>query len=237
VVVSIDRHAELDLFGIGTTLREARERRGLTLANVERETCIRAANLAAIEEERFDDLPGDVYAAGFIRSYASLLELDGDRYAERFWELRHAASTPTLPPLLRRDTRRLPISRGALLAAVVAVLVAGLAIAAARRYGADAPAPAEPAATSAPVPHAPALALRATGGRTWVAVRLGSPGGKLLWAGTLHRDGKLRFGLGRPVWVGIGRPGRVAIVVGDRHVRVAPSMHRLLFSADGVRRG
>jgi hypothetical protein len=235
VVVSIDRHAELDLFGIGTTLREARERRGLTLANVERETCIRAANLAAIEEERFDDLPGDVYAAGFVRSYANLLELDGERYAGRFWELRHASSTPTVPPLLRRDGPRVPMPRSALLAAVVVILAAGIAIAAARRYGTDAPAR-PPAAASAPVPHAPALALRATGGRTWVAVRLGSAEGRLLWAGTLQRNGTLRFGLGRPVWVGIGRPGKVAIVVGDKHVRVAPSAHRLLFSADGVRR-
>jgi hypothetical protein len=79
--------------------------------------------------------------------------------------------------------------------------------------------------------------LRATGGRTWVAARLGSADGKLLWAGTLKRDGKLRFGLGRPVWVGAGHLGKLTIVVGKKHVRVAPSVHRLLFSANGVRRG
>lgn len=237
MVVSLDRHAELDLFGIGTTLREARERRGLALSDVERETCIRAANLAAIEEDRFDDLPGDVYAAGFVRSYANLLELDGDRYAERFWELRHSAPTaPSLPPLLRRDARRLPISRRALVAAVLVVLVAAVAFALARRDRSAEPAAEEPPA-AAPVPHAPPLVLRATGGLTWVAVRHGGADGKLLWSGTLKRDGMLSFGLGRPVWVGVGRAGRLTITLGKKQVRVAPGVHRLLFSADGVRRG
>ena len=236
MAVTVDRHAELDLFGIGTTLREARERQGLTLPDVERATCIRGVNLAAIEDERFDDLPGDVYAAGFVRSYANLLGLEGERYVERFWELRNAASAPTLPPLLRRDAPRVPVPRGALLAAVVVVLLAGIAIAVARYDRSDSAAPPAPEAAK-PVPNAPSLVLHATAGRTWVAARLGGPEGKLLWTGTLKRHGKLRFGLGRPVWVGVGHVGKLSIVVGDKHIRVAPSVHRLLFSADGVRRG
>ena len=42
---------------IGTSLREARERRGLEFADVERETRVRARYLRALEEERFDQLP------------------------------------------------------------------------------------------------------------------------------------------------------------------------------------
>ena len=132
MVVTVDRHAELDLFGIGTTLREARERRGLALADVERETCIRSANLAAIEDERFDDLPGDVYAAGFIRAYATLLDLDGERYAQRFRELRQAEVASTLPPLLRRDSARRGVPRSVLAAAVAVVVLGGIAIAVVR---------------------------------------------------------------------------------------------------------
>jgi len=45
------------VFEIGSRLREARERHGLELADVERETRIRARWLRALEEERFDLLP------------------------------------------------------------------------------------------------------------------------------------------------------------------------------------
>jgi cytoskeleton protein RodZ len=61
---------------LGDRLREAREARGLTLLQVEETTRIRRVFLQALEEERFGDLPGDVYARGFIRNYAQFLGLD-----------------------------------------------------------------------------------------------------------------------------------------------------------------
>lgn len=67
--------------GIGRTLREARSRRKIELAEVEAQTKIRARFLRAIENEEWDALPGDAYARSFIRTYASFLGLDGDRLA------------------------------------------------------------------------------------------------------------------------------------------------------------
>lgn len=63
---------------LGNQLREAREAAGLSLPDVEEATRIRRALLQALEEERFSDLPGDVYTKGFIRNYARFLGLDGD---------------------------------------------------------------------------------------------------------------------------------------------------------------
>ena len=63
---------------LGNQLREAREALGLSLPDVEEATRIRRALLQALEEERYDDLPGDVYTKGFIRNYARFLGLDGD---------------------------------------------------------------------------------------------------------------------------------------------------------------
>ena len=80
---------------IGATLRTAREQRGLSLDDVAEATKIRASQLAAIEEEAFEQLPGPTYARGFIRSYADLLGLDAQalvdefnaRFASAPWEL------------------------------------------------------------------------------------------------------------------------------------------------------
>jgi hypothetical protein len=65
--------------GVGTILREARNRRKVELSEVEAATRIRFRFLRAIEDEEWDVLPGGVYTRGFIRTYASFLGLDGDR--------------------------------------------------------------------------------------------------------------------------------------------------------------
>jgi len=61
---------------LGELLREARLRRALTLAEVERDTRINRDYLEALESERYELLPAPVYARGFLRSYARHLGLD-----------------------------------------------------------------------------------------------------------------------------------------------------------------
>jgi cytoskeleton protein RodZ len=63
---------------IGRRLRSARRRLGVELAEVERVLRIRAKYLEALEEERFDALPGRAYARAFLREYAAYLRLDGE---------------------------------------------------------------------------------------------------------------------------------------------------------------
>ena len=72
------------MFEIGNSLREARERQGLELAQLETETKVRAKYLRALEEERFDVLPGESYARGFLEVYARRLGLDSQLYADEF---------------------------------------------------------------------------------------------------------------------------------------------------------
>ncbi len=76
------------MFEIGTTLREARLRRGLDMPECERQTKIRAKYLRAMEDEEFDVLPAPTYVRGFLRAYAEFLGLDGrlvvDEYESRF---------------------------------------------------------------------------------------------------------------------------------------------------------
>lgn len=125
--------------GVGNKLREARARRKLTLQEVEAATKIRGRYLQAIESEDWDQLPGDTYARAFIRTYGSLLGLDGDRLAEEQRRQRGAARPgerlPRVDPRPRRVTRgrrsapRVPSGLIAVLvtaSVVVALLVVGL---------------------------------------------------------------------------------------------------------------
>lgn len=57
----------------GEKFREERDRRGLTLDDISNVTKISSRMLQAIEQERFDVLPGGVFNKGFIRAYAKVL--------------------------------------------------------------------------------------------------------------------------------------------------------------------
>ncbi len=70
--------------GIGERLIEAREERGLTLEDAERDTRISRRYLQALEDERFDIIPAPVYARGFLRSYSQYLGLETAPLLARF---------------------------------------------------------------------------------------------------------------------------------------------------------
>jgi cytoskeleton protein RodZ len=69
---------------IGADLRAARQRLGWELPEVAAGLRIRLPYLEALEEGRIADLPGNAYALGFLRTYATALGLDPDELARRF---------------------------------------------------------------------------------------------------------------------------------------------------------
>lgn len=135
--------------GVGRTLRETRTRRKIDLADVEAATKIRGRYLRAIENEEWDQLPGETYARAFIRAYASHLGLDGERLAE---EQRRGRGVPRpgerlprvepSPVPVRRRRRELPSVPPRLLAGVVsAALVVVLVVVGLSSGGEDSPGP------------------------------------------------------------------------------------------------
>ena len=64
---------------VGRLLRDQREARGLTLTDVEKSLRIRRGHLEAIEEGRFDKLPGAAYIPAFLRAYAVHVDLDPEK--------------------------------------------------------------------------------------------------------------------------------------------------------------
>src|SRR5215213_2309553 len=92
---------------LGSSLAAARLALGLELRDAERDTRIRAVYLGALEEEDFDALPGEAYAAAFLRTYASYLGLDGDAYVEEL-RRRRGVPAPRTGRVISRVRRRRP---------------------------------------------------------------------------------------------------------------------------------
>ena len=69
---------------IGGILREAREASNATLDDISALLKIRSDHLQALENDDFERLPGSVYAIGFIRTYATHLELNAGELIERY---------------------------------------------------------------------------------------------------------------------------------------------------------
>jgi hypothetical protein len=173
---------------VGDTLREARERRGLGLDDVERLTKIRIRHLRAMEEDRWDLLPGSAYARGFLRTYATCLGLDTAALLQQYRRGHESAEDayPSDEPLLLKDlgsrrSRLAPI--GVVFAGLVAVglgivVVLGLTggsqtgkghAGAGPGAGAQAPPNTTSTAGSSPQPSAVSLWLRSTG-TVWVCL-------------------------------------------------------------------
>ena len=110
---------------IADELVRARLAHGLEIVDVSSALRIRAVYLEALEEGRFDDLPGPTYVAGFLRSYGNYLGLDGQDLVRRFKDenggtlVPQELSFPALPSEARRPTAF--ISGAALIVAVALV--------------------------------------------------------------------------------------------------------------------
>ena len=200
-------------------------------------TCMRVRHLEALEDDRFDDLPGRAYAKAFLRSYATSLGLDGDRFVAEFDEQvpePEEAHDPVAPP---RRFGRVPL-RAAPGAAVIAI--AGLLVWGAwsnDHVGGGSPVtpPAAESAAAAPVVHHVAhvkaatktvrvpqvLVVRAVRGPCWVQARRGGPSGAILAERTLPAGAILRLPA-RQVWLRLGAPWNVRVQRGDRTVELPP---------------
>ncbi|HSM55345.1 MAG TPA: RodZ domain-containing protein [Candidatus Sulfomarinibacteraceae bacterium] len=69
---------------LGIILRDAREMKGLTLAEVQEKTRISARYLEAMESGEYHLLPTPVHVRGFLRNYARFLDLDPEPLLERY---------------------------------------------------------------------------------------------------------------------------------------------------------
>jgi len=204
------------MFEIGNTLREARLRRGIDIADCESATKIRAKYLRALEEEQFDVLPGTTYVKGFLRTYAEFLALDGrlvlDEYESRFLG-RNDHGHPEGDPARRRARRRRSREGRVLLIAASIVLLAAIGL----WVGfADSPG----AGRSAQETSQLAVVFSAAGQReTYLEVRTAGPEGNTLFTpGSLPPGQSRTVTAAAPIWVHVGDGSGLRVSVNGRQV-------------------
>jgi cytoskeletal protein RodZ len=240
------------MFEIGGSLREARLKRNLTPADVQKAIRIRDRYLQALEEERWELLPGEAYVKGFLRTYADYLGLDGSLYVE---EYNSRFARPDEPQLVPERFARMngPFAGVGFLRPLVAVgvivlIVAGIAAFAAwqlsdssdGKHGVP-PTTSSGTTTSShhttpkkkhkqPPPHHVAAALPsqavliASRGNCWLWVRSGSSSGPTVYEATLAQGKTLPIDLKHgPVWVEMGDPPSIDVHLGGKLVRGLPT--------------
>jgi len=218
---------------IGETLREARMRQRLDIADVEDRTKIRAKYLRALENEEFGMLPGPTFVKTFLRTYAEMLGLDPHVLVEEYragFEREDEMDQPFGPPAMAgRDHRRGPrMGPGSLvllvLVGIVAVLVA-IGLASDDDGGADQASAPETRATETKAKAAPPkparprrVSLRVTPATpTYVCVDHG-PGTAVVFENTIDSPETFR---GKRVRVNLGKRD-VQLRMNGKTVKVTP---------------
>jgi cytoskeleton protein RodZ len=246
------------MFEIGGSLREARLKRNLTSADVQKAIRIRDRYLQALEEERWEALPGDAYVKGFLRTYADYLGLDGNLYVEEYNSRFARPDEPQLvPERFARSGSRFGgagFLRPLVVVAVIVAIVAGLAAWQLSSSSGDkrGTPPTTSVATTTVSHHTTprkkhhkhvsaalpsAAVVVASRGNSWLWVRSGSAGGPTVYEGTLLQGKRLPVSLKKgPVWIRIGDPPSVDVRLGGKLVRGLPTqVGNVLLTRRGVR--
>jgi cytoskeletal protein RodZ len=235
------------MFEIGGSLREARLKRNLTPADVQKAIRIRDRYLQALEEERWELLPGDAYVKGFLRTYADFLGLDGNLYVEEYNSRFARPDEAQLVPerFARSGTRfgGVGFLRPLIVVAVIVAIVAGLAawqLSGSNDKQAVPPPSTTPTTTASHhstkpkkkqhKQHVSTGALPTTAvvvasrGNSWLWVRSGNANGPTVYQGTLLQGKTLPVNLKNgPVWIRIGDPTSIDVRLGGRLAHGLPT--------------
>ena len=109
---------------VGARLKEAREKRGVSLRQLANSTRISVMSLEALECSDLSRLPGGIFTRAFIRAYAQEVGLDPDRTIQDFIaELPPDAASATAHPAAVEDGEKLESDRKAVATAIRLILV------------------------------------------------------------------------------------------------------------------
>ncbi len=98
---------------VGALLKRRRDQRGMSIEEASRATRIPVSSLERLEEDRFDDLPGEVFVRGFLRAYAKCLGLHAEEIVAMYSATRRVAYVTPIPvtsPIQKATKRRFGVA-------------------------------------------------------------------------------------------------------------------------------
>ena len=82
---------------VGQQFKAAREAKNLTLSEAAARTQIKLVQLEGLESDDYSSMPAAIYAKGFIKLYAKLLELDPGPLVEQYTQAQAAPAPAPIP--------------------------------------------------------------------------------------------------------------------------------------------
>ena len=82
---------------VGQYLRQQREAKAMSIEEVARATRVPMSSVERLESDQFDELPGEVFVRGFMKSYARAVGADPDDVLARYTASRRVAWVTPLP--------------------------------------------------------------------------------------------------------------------------------------------
>jgi cytoskeletal protein RodZ len=82
---------------VGQYLRQQREAKAMSIEEVARATRVPMSSVERLESDQFDELPGEVFVRGFMKSYARAVGIDADDVLARYTASRRVAWVTPLP--------------------------------------------------------------------------------------------------------------------------------------------
>ena len=89
--------ARITMESVGKFLRRHREAQRMSIEEVSRATRVPISSVERIEADQFDELPGEVFVRGFLKSYARSVDLPVDEVLARYTASRRVAWVTPLP--------------------------------------------------------------------------------------------------------------------------------------------
>src|SRR5450755_1931711 len=105
-IPAIQRKQESGLPSFGEKLKQEREKRKITLEQISASTKIGTRMLQALEEDKFNHLPGGIFNKGFVRAYARFVGLDEDQTVADYLQASGDAPPPSTEIAPREDVAR-----------------------------------------------------------------------------------------------------------------------------------
>lgn len=90
----------------GEKLKQEREKRKITLEQISSSTKIGTRMLQALEEDKFNQLPGGIFNKGFVRAYSRVVGLDEDQTVAEYLQASGDAAPPSTEIAGREDGAR-----------------------------------------------------------------------------------------------------------------------------------